>query len=89
VQALDEIYGTKRGSKAMKPELKLTALAMDGDPQRPEKEPLEIKCFYESDKQDESAEFFTNIDLKARRLELNEKDEEYRAAMVKAFAAMP
>jgi hypothetical protein len=85
VQALDDIYGTRRSPKAMNKETSLNAVALEGNPEEPGKGPLKIKVFYEPDKNESYAEFFTNVKLAEHRLELHEKDEEYRTAVVKAL----
>jgi len=75
VQVLDELYGTK-----VKPKV-------EGDPRDLAKGPVKIKLFFESDKQEDYAELFTNIELAAHRLEVHEKDEEYRLPVVRALQA--
>jgi hypothetical protein len=44
-----------------------------------------MKFFYENDDAARYAEFFTNIDIPNGRIEIREKDPEYRAAIVKAL----
>jgi len=87
LQAMDEVYGTKQAPKAMNKATEFTALTLGGDPRDLSKEPVKIKLFFESDAEDQYAELFTNIDLKARKLYINEKDEEYRAAIIRALRA--
>jgi len=48
---------------------------------------VKIKVFYESDDMERYAELFTNIDLRHRVLQINEKDEEYRKPVVRALSA--
>jgi hypothetical protein len=62
-----------------------TAISLGGDPRDLAKEPVKIKLFFESNEEDRYAELFTNIDLKARKLNINEKDEEYRSAIIRAL----
>lgn len=85
VQVLDELYDTKLNSKSMRKETPFTAISLEGDPSDLARGIAKIKLFFESDKEDEYAELFTNIHLGARRLEFREKDEEYRSAVVKAL----
>jgi len=87
LQAMDELYGTKQAPKAMNKATEFTALSLGGDPRDLSKEPVKIKLFFESNVEDQYAELFTNIDLKARKLYINEKDEEYRAAIIRALRA--
>jgi hypothetical protein len=86
-QVLDEVYGTKVAPAAMAKETRFTAIALEGDPRDLGKGPVRIKLFFEPDEEEGYAEVFTNIDLSARRLEVREKDPEYRLAFVKALRA--
>jgi hypothetical protein len=87
VQVLDDLYGTKLTPKAMGAEIRFTAITLGGDPRDLAKGPVKIKLFYESGGQADYAELYTNFELPARRLEIREKDEEYRPAVVKALRA--
>ena len=85
LHAIDEVYGTKQAPKAMNKATEFSAISIGGDPRDLAKEPVKIKLFFESNEEDRYAELFTNIDLKARKLYINEKDEEYRTAIVRAL----
>lgn len=87
LQAMDELYGTKQAPKAMNKATEFTAISLEGDPRDLTKGMVKIKLFFESNSDDQYAELFTNIDLKARKVYINEKDEEYRAAIVRALQA--
>ena len=87
LHVIDEIYGTKQSPQAMNKATEFTAISLGGDPRNLAKEPTKIKLFFESNAEDQYAELFTNIDLKARKLYINEKDEEYRAPIVRALRA--
>ena len=87
VQVLDQVYRTKLGPKGMAASTKFTGLSLQGDPSKLEEGEVKIKLFFESNKQDEYAEVFTNIDVAAKKLEFSEKDPEYRVALVKALTA--
>ena len=87
LQVLDELYDAKVNPKAMGGETQFTGISLEGDPRDLAKGPIKIKLFFESDKQDDYAELFTNIELGARRLEVREKDEEYRLPVVRALQA--
>ena len=87
LRAIDELYGTKQAPKAMNKATEFTAISLGGDPRDLAKEPVKIKLFFESNSDDQYAELFTNIDLKARKVHINEKDEEYRTAIVRALQA--
>jgi hypothetical protein len=85
LRAIDELYGTKQSPKAMNKTTDFTGICLGGNPQELSKEVVKIKSFFDSNSEDQYAEFFTNIDLNARKLYIREKDEEYRAAMVRAL----
>lgn len=87
VQVLDELYGTKLSPKAMAKETKFTGMALEGNPADLSKGPVKIKTFFENGNDKDYAEFFTDVDLTAHRLEVHEKDEEYRSAVVRALEA--
>src|SRR6266511_2895263 len=65
-------------------ETQFTGISLEGDPRDLAKGPVKIKRFFESDNQDDYAELFTNIELAAHRLEVHEKDEEYRSPVIRA-----
>ena len=87
VQVLDELYGTKLSPASMGTETRFTGISLGGDPRDLSKGPVKIKLFFESGSQADYAELFTNIELAGHRLEVGEKDEEYRAAVIKALRA--
>jgi hypothetical protein len=78
------------GTIRMTPRLELTGLSLEGEPARIKKEAVKIKLFYEpaeppADEDEEPAEYFEwylNVDARRGVLELREKDEEYRAAII-------
>ena len=87
LRVMDELFGTKQTPKAMNKATEFTAISLGGDPTDLAKEPVKIKLFFESNSEDQYAELFTNIDLKARKVYISEKDEEYRTAIVRALQA--
>ena len=87
VQVLDELYGTKLSPKGMAKETRFTGMALEGNPGDLSKGPVKIKTFFDNGKEGEHAEFFTDVNLAAHRLEMHEKDEEYRPAVVRALQA--
>src|SRR5215469_11673185 len=87
VQVLDELYGTKLSPRAMAKETQFTGLALEGNPGNLSKGPVKIKTFFENGNDKDYAELFTDVDLAAHRLEVHEKDEEYRPAVVRALGA--
>jgi hypothetical protein len=87
LRVIDEVYGTKQSPNTMNKATEFMAISLGGDPRDLAKEPVKIKLFFDSNAEDRYAELFTNIDLKARKLYIREKDEEYRAAIVRALRA--
>jgi hypothetical protein len=83
VQVLDELYGTKINPRKMASETRFSAISLGGDPGDLSQGPVKIKLFFESDVESEYAELYTNVDLKNHRLEVHEKDDGYRLAVVK------
>ena len=69
----------------MRAEAVFTGISLQGDPRNLGEGEVKIKLFYDSDSEDRYAEFFTDIDLASRKLSLNEKDEDYRGPVVRAF----
>lgn len=86
VQAVDELYGTKLKPVHMAPDTRFDGISLEGTPADLQAGPVKIKLFYEPDSEDRYAELYTNIDLTAHRLEVFEKDEEYRTPLVKALS---
>jgi hypothetical protein len=87
IQAIDELYGTKLSSKAMRSEIRFTGITLGGDPRDLAKEPVQIKLFYESGGDEGYAELYTNIELSKNKLQIREKDPEYRVPIIRALKA--
>lgn len=85
LQALDQLYETKQYPKTMNRETVFSALTVEGDPRELTNGPVRIKLFFESDEEDRSAELYTIIDLKARKLYISDDDQEYRANTIRAL----
>lgn len=85
VDVLDELYETKRSPKNMAKEIEFNAVTLEGHPGELANGPVKIKLFFEPESPDDYVELFTNIDLPARRVEVREKDMEYRPAVIKAL----
>lgn len=85
LRSIDELYGTNQLPKAMNKTTEFTGITLGGDPRDLAKEPVKIKLFFESDAEDQYAELYTNIDLQARKLYINEKDPGYRTAIIRAL----
>lgn len=87
VRALDDVYRTRQRPHAMRPRVFFAAIALAGRPVDIEREAVKLKLFHEADfSRVNYAEVFLNVDLVARRIELREKDPEYRGPLVRALA---
>src|SRR5262249_8845737 len=85
VSELDRAYETKLAPAAMADAVSFTGLSLEGNPSRLAAGPVKIKLFFEGSRPEAYAEMFLNIDKKARRIELREKDPEYRSATIRAL----
>lgn len=86
VKVLDRIYETEITPRHMAATTAFTAASLEGDPGRLDAGPTKLKLFFESEHDDRYAELYLNVDVRSSRVELIEKDEEYRAAIVLALA---
>jgi hypothetical protein len=83
--ALDELYGTKLDPKPMRPETKFAGTSLQGDPDDLAKGEVRLKLVFESADPNRQAEVYTNIDLSKHQLRICEKDDSYRAALIRAL----
>jgi len=84
---LIELYGTKLGASSMAKETHFTCITLGGDPRVLGKGRVDAKLFYESESEADYAELFTSIDLAAKRVEIREKDQDYRSPVVRALSS--
>ena len=68
----------------MTSETRFSAISLEGDPRNIEAGPVKLKLFFEG-APSRQIELFTNIDLKARRLYVGEKDPDYRKQIIKTL----
>jgi hypothetical protein len=85
IKVLDSLYGTGEKPPAMR-KVVFTAFALSGYPPSLTRESVHLKLFFETDSDETYAEVYLNIDLRAGRVELREKDPEYRRPLVRALA---
>jgi hypothetical protein len=86
VGALDSLFETGLGLRRMRPRVECSAISIGQDPTRVSSERMRIKLFFEHEADDATeAECFLLIDVPAGRIELREKDSDYRAQLVKAL----
>ena len=65
------------------------AISLEGNPEMVKNSPARLKLFFGWEEGSETpyGELFLNLDLPNRILELNEKDPEYRSAILAALGA--
>ena len=86
---LSEVYILSVGIAEPLGQLDLTSIALDGDPMLIETEHLNFKVFHDDeDKLGLYFEMFLHIDIPAGYVRFDEKDEEYRANVLKSFDAL-
>jgi hypothetical protein len=85
LNAMSAMYGVPSHSKTMAKRIPLDAVSLEGDLENLQAGPAATKMFYQPADGKLYAEFFINVDLKKKRLELSEKDIDYRKDMVAAF----
>ena len=87
LRAMAAAYGLDAAESAMKDEVKFTAVALDGDPTADPPQALQFKLLFEPGGAGGYAEVYANIDLSEARVEIREKDQEYRRPLLAALAA--
>src|SRR5262245_6669631 len=97
LEIMDRLYGTGLRPPGMKASTIFTAICLEGDPRDPGLGVVKIKLFFESETEPKAgpeaeedderyAELFTNIDVRAGKLYVNEKDQDYRKPVILALA---
>jgi hypothetical protein len=87
LQTVSRLYIVGGENSRMSQATDVVAVGLADDPRRLFESPIRLKCFFESESDDATAyaEVYTNIDLAGRVLQFHEKDQEYRAALVRAL----
>ena len=88
LQVLSSLYGVSDAPTAMNRSVRFTAITL-GDNPLDDSGPVHIKLFYEHDDEASYAELYTNIDMPRGIVQIREKDEAYRAAIVRALTKPP
>jgi hypothetical protein len=86
VKVMDALYETKLAPAGMLTATEFTGISLQGNPSALEAGPVKIKLFFESKDEERYAELYLNVDLKASRVELHEKDPEYRKPVIRALS---
>ncbi len=83
--AIDAEYGTGLRPRRFRAAIPFNGIALEGHPRQLSAGRVSIKLFYEAQAPEGYAELFVNVDLPNARIEVREKDEAYRAAIVRAL----
>jgi hypothetical protein len=91
VAALDKLYATNAGASEMGHEIEVVVVGLLTDPRQLDLQPARMKLFFNADHEGKPdyAEAFLNVDLSESSIQLHEKDQEYRVALIKALSAPP
>ncbi len=71
----------------MRAETVFSGFSLQGDPEDLAGGVTKIKLFFEPDSEDRYAELYTDIDIAEGVLRINEKDPEYRTAIINALSS--
>jgi hypothetical protein len=86
LQAIDRLYSTNLGVNRMSRATRFVGISLEGNPAALDDAPTKIKLFFESEREDRYAEIFLNLDVRAKTIQLNEKDPDYRKAVILALS---
>lgn len=87
LSVISKLYGLPTSKPTFANKLKAQVVGLANDPARIENEPIRMKFFLNSDGPEELySEVFIKVDLKRKVLEFNEKEPEYRGALVKSLS---
>jgi hypothetical protein len=86
LRTIDRLYATRLAPQAMSSAVKFAGISLEGNPGALDTGATKIKIFFESDAEDRYAEAILNVDVINGTIALNEKDLEYRPALVRALS---
>lgn len=86
LKVMDVLYDTHLAPAGMATSTEFAAISLAGNPGDLQAGPVKMKLFFESEDEERYAELYLNVDLKASRIELHEKDPEYRKAVIRALS---
>jgi hypothetical protein len=89
VRVMDTLYEAKVQPTTMVKAAQFAAITLNGNPSKLSDGEVAIKLFFESESEDRYAELYLNIDAPKHRVELHEKDEAYRAPVIRALSLAP
>ncbi len=83
---LTDLYNLPLCPMPMRKEISVGVVGLANDPRLLLEKPTHMKLFFENGNPDRYAEVFVNVIASERRMELHEKDPEYRKALVCALS---
>ena len=87
VSLLDQLYDSNIRPSAMNDSIAFAAITLGGNPHELDSESVQIKLFFEHDDEERCAEVYTNVDLPNGKIQIREKDEGYRVALIHALTS--
>lgn len=85
VRVMDDLYGTGLGVSNMTNRIAYSAVSLAGDPDHPERGLVKLKLFY-GEGSNVYAEAYLNLDLGGLKMQLREKDPDYRRALMRSMS---
>jgi hypothetical protein len=85
IAALADRYELTDGVAPMMPAVSCTGITLDGDPRLAREQDVLVKLFFFEDDEERYSECYLNIVDSGRRLEIDEKDEDYRRFILAAL----
>lgn len=86
LRAFESLYKAKKRSSQFRERSEVTAFALSGDPRKLKTNYVKFKIFHDDkDERGEYFELYLHINIPGGIIALNEKDQEYRPAILKSF----
>lgn len=86
IDSLANAYSTERPRGRLRKTIPWTTIALEGDPRQIESERVRFKIFHDDNNdRGQYYELFVHVDLLRGEIALNEKDSEYRPAVIRGF----
>lgn len=86
IQTLASLYGVEVSNVKMKQQMKVKVASLRGELRDISRDIVKLKCFFHTDDEDLYAELYINFDVNNNIVEIKEKDDEYRANIIKSFS---
>lgn len=87
IRAIGTLYAIEKPGSRMKPEVRFSAVALEGNPGAYPPVRIRMKLFVNAELEEEYAEVFTNFDSESQWIGIREKDADYREPVYAALVA--